>query len=321
VKVGIFTILYNDKPFEDVLKYVSSIGYEAVEVAAWKESRHIDIDKIISGNAGEYRKLVEKYGLIISALSNHLEGQLILGPHDESTDIWYKGTPEEKIKYGIERMKKTIEAAQQLEVPVVNTFTGCPSWRKWYVFPPTNEEIWERYYELFKERWMPIFDYARDHDVKIAFETHPQELNYNLETAKKLLEIADNHPAMGFNYDPSHLLWQQMDPVAFIYELGRRIFHVHAKDVEIVHYSAIRTGVLATGPWNRIARPVRFRTVGWGMVPWRQVITALLEVGYNYVLSVEHEDPTFSRDSGVQQAIEFLKPLAKVEPPEVRPWW
>ncbi|MCD6095064.1 MAG: sugar phosphate isomerase/epimerase, partial [Thermoprotei archaeon] len=155
MKVGIFTVLYNDKPFEDVLKYVSSIGYEAVEIAAWKESRHIDIDKIISGNAGEYRKLVEKYGLIISALSNHLEGQLILGPHDESTDIWYKGTSEEKIKYGIDRMKKTIEAAQQLEVPVVNTFTGCPSWSKWYVFPPTNEEIWERYYELFKERWMP----------------------------------------------------------------------------------------------------------------------------------------------------------------------
>ncbi len=321
MKIGIFTVLYNDQPLEKVLKYVSSLGYEAVELAAWKASRHLDIDKVLSGGAGEYKKTIESYGLMISALSNHLEGQLVLGPHDESTDEWYKGTPEEKVKYGIERMKKTIEAAAQLDVHVVNSFTGCPNWSAWYIFPPAYEKIWESYYELFKERWLPILDHAKEHDVKIAFETHPQELNYNLETAKKLLEVAEEHPALGFNYDPSHFLWQQMDPVIFIYEMGKRIFHVHAKDVEVVPHQAARTGVLATGAWNRVARAVRFRTVGWGQVPWRRVITALLEVGYDYVMSVEHEDPTFSRDSGVEQAIAFLKPLLKVAPPEVKPWW
>ncbi|MEM0345503.1 MAG: sugar phosphate isomerase/epimerase [Thermofilaceae archaeon] len=321
MKVGIFTVLYNDRPLERVLEYVSRIGYEAVELASWRGSNHIDIDRVATGGAGEIRNLVGKYGMIISALSNHLEGQLILGPHDESTDIWCKGTAEEKVKYGVQRMKRTIEAAQALDVPVVCSFTGVPDWGKWYNYPPTNEEIWRRYFDLFKERWLPILDYAAEHGVRIAFETHPMELNYNLDSAKALLEAAGYHKALGFNYDPSHLLWQGMDPPLFIYELRDRIYHVHAKDVEVVPHEAMRTGVLAYGPWNRVARPVRFRTVGWGQVPWRRVITALLEVGYNYVLSVEHEDPCFSRDSGVEQAIAFLKPLVKVEPPEVKPWW
>jgi len=321
MKIGIFTVLYNDKDFESVLKFVSSIGYEAVELAAWRGSNHLNIDKVLSGGASEVKNLVEKYGLIISALSNHLEGQLILGPHDESTDEWFKGTPEEKIKYGIERLKKTIEAASQLDVNVVNSFTGIPNWSAWYIFPPSYEKIYEGYWELFKERWLPILDYAKDHGVKIAFETHPQELNYNLDTAKKLIEVGEKHPSLGFNYDPSHFLWQQMDPVIFIYELHDRIFHSHFKDVETVPHQVARTGVLATGPWNRVARPVRFRTIGWGQVPWRRVITALIETGYNYVASVEHEDPTMSRDSGVKLAAEYLKPLLKIEPPEVKPWW
>lgn len=321
MKIGIFTVLYNDQTLDKTLEHVSSLGYEAVELACWKGSNHINIDEITSGKAGGFRHLLNKYGVQISALSNHLESQLILGPLDESTDIWFKGTPEEKIEYGVSRMKKTIDAAQTLNVPVVCGFTGVPEWGKWYNFPPTNEEIWNNYFKIFKDRWLPILDYAKDHGIKIAFETHPMELNYNLETAKRLVEVADRHGSLGFNYDPSHLIWQQMDAAQFIYELHDRIFHVHAKDVEVVPHSASRTGVLVAGPWNRVARSVRFRTVGWGQVPWRRVITALLETGYNYVLSVEHEDPCFSRDSGVEQALFFLKPLLNVQPPEVKPWW
>jgi len=321
VKVGILTVLYNDEPFEKVLGKVAGWGYEAVEVAAWKGSNHINLDEVLRGGASRYKQTVEQTGLTISSLSNHLEGQLILGPLDESTDDWFKGTPEEKVRFGVERLRKTIEAAQVLGVPVVNSFTGCPNWSKWFIFPPANEKLWESYWTLCRERWLPILDYARDHDVKIAYETHPQEMNYNLETAKRLLEVVENHPAAGFNYDPSHLLWQQMDPVWFIYELRDRIFHVHAKDVETVPHSAARTGVLVTGGWGRAARSVRFRTIGWGQVPWRRVITALLETGYDYVMSVEHEDPTMGRDSGVQQAVRFLKPLIQVRPPEVKPWW
>jgi len=196
MKVGIFLALYNDQPLDKVLPYLSSIGYEMVEIAAWKGSKHIDIDRIASGGAQEYLRQVEKYGLKISGLSNHLEGQLVLGPLDESTDDWFKGSPAEKVKYGTERMKKTIEAAQALGVPVVNGFTGVPEWGKWYPFPPANEKIWESYFGLFKERWLPILDFAKDHAVKLAFETHPQELNYNLDTAKAMLEAGGGHKAL-----------------------------------------------------------------------------------------------------------------------------
>lgn len=146
-------------------------------------------------------------------------------------------------------------------------------------------------------------------------------MNYNLETAKRLIEVSERHPSAGFNYDPSHLLWQGMDPVQFIYEVKDRIFHCHAKDSERVYHMVSASGVLATGPWNKTARGFRFRTVGWGEMPWRRIITALLEIGYDYVLSVEHEDPCMSRDSGVRQAVTYLRPLLEVEPPEVKPWW
>ncbi|RLE80244.1 MAG: sugar phosphate isomerase/epimerase, partial [Thermoprotei archaeon] len=119
IKIGLFTVAFNDWPLEKVLQYASKLGYEAVELAAWKGSNHLNLEKVLSGGAGEVKGLVEKYGMIISALSNHLEAQLVLGPLDESTDEWFKGTPEEKVKYGMQRVKQTAEAAAQLDVPVV----------------------------------------------------------------------------------------------------------------------------------------------------------------------------------------------------------
>jgi len=321
MKIGISIALYNDQPLEKTLEYVSSVGYQAIEIPCWKGINFIDIDKIVKGEALAYKKTVKKYGLTISALSNHLEGQYTLGPYDSSTDEWFKGSAEEKSKHAVERIKKTVEAAAALDVPVITTFTGVPEWGRWYTYPQSNMEVWQSYLNLFKERWLPILDYADSHGIKLAFETHPEELNYNVDTAKVLLKLVDNHKAMGFNYDPSHLLWQQMDPVQAVYEFNKRIFHVHAKDVEIVRHSASRTGVLINTPQEEVGRAVRFRTVGWGDVPWKKVITALLEIGYNNVLSVEHEDPCLSRKSGVEQAIYFLKPLVNVEPAEMKPWW
>ena len=128
MKIGIFTVLYNDLKLEKVLKYVSNLGYQCVELAAWNGSKHLNIDEVLSGGATKLKETIEKYGLTISGISNHIEGQLVLGPHDASTDDFFKGTPEEKAKYGIERMKKTAEAAAALDVPVVNGFIGAPCW-------------------------------------------------------------------------------------------------------------------------------------------------------------------------------------------------
>jgi len=320
LKIGIFTILYNELKLEKVLEYVSKLGYEAVEIATWKGSNHIDIDRILSGGATEFKRTVEKYGLMISALSNHLEGQLVLGPHDESTDEWFKGTPEEKVKYGMERMKKTAMAAAALDVPVVNGFIGAPNWGAWYIFPPKNEEIFEKGFEIFAERWNEILDTFETHDVKFAHEVHPQEQAYNIETAERALKAINERKEFGFNFDPSHLIWQGIDPVVFIKKFGDRIYHAHAKDAEIVKENVSFSGITPTGSWTRPDRGFRFRVVGWGDVEWKRVITALVEVGYDYVLSYEHEDPVMSREDGCEKCIAFLKPLI-IKAPLKKVWW
>ena len=320
MKIGIFTILYNDQPLEKVLRYVSQLGYEAVELAAWKGSTHLDIDKVVSGGAQELKRLVEKYNMTISAVSNHLEGQLVLGPHDASTDDWFKGTPEEKIKYGIMRMKKTADAAKALDVPVVVGFTGCPNWGAWYIFPPAYEKIYESFFDVFAERWGEILDHFASNGVKFAHEVHPQELAYNIETAEQALKAINGKKEFGFNFDPSHLVWQLIDPVVFIKKFGDRIYHAHAKDGELVEENLRTSGVIPTGSWMRPTRGFRFRIPGWGQVPWKRVITALAEVGYDYVLSYEHEDPVMSREDGVEKTIAFLKPLIIKKRLE-RVWW
>jgi sugar phosphate isomerase/epimerase len=320
MKIGIMTVLYNELKLERVLQYVSKLGYEAVELTTWKGSNHIDLDKILKGGATQFKKKIEKHGLFISGLSNHLEGQLVLGPHDVSTDEWFKGTPEEKTRYGTERMRKTAEAAASLDVPVVNGFIGAPNWGSWYIFPPAYEKIFEKGFELFAERWGPILDFFAAQGVKFAHEVHPQEQAYNIETAEQCVRAIGGKKEFGFNFDPSHFIWQGIDPVFFIKKFGDRIFHCHAKDAQLVKENLPMSGRISTGAWRRPERGFRFRVVGWGDVDWKRVMTALLEVGYDYVLSYEHEDPVMSREDGCEKCIAFLKPLI-IKAPLEKVWW
>jgi len=314
VKIGVFTVMFNERPLEDVLKYVSNLGYEAVEIAADKGSNHINIDKILKGGATEFKRTVEKYGLTISALSNHIEGQLVGGPHGIDTDTIMRVSPEEKAKFGTERMKKTAEAAAALDVDVVNGFIGCENFSRWFVWPG-GIELWEKGYKAIVERWSPILDVFAEHGVRFAHEPHPQEQAYNIETCEQMVKAFGGRREFGFNLDPANLLWCLVDPVVFIKRLGDRVYHVHAKDAELVEENLAYSGVAATGDWRRLDRGFRFRVVGWGDVKWRRVLTALAMVRYDYVLSFEHEDPVINRTDGCKKAIAYLKSLV-LEPPE-----
>jgi sugar phosphate isomerase/epimerase len=320
LKIGIFTFLFDEWKIEKILKYISKLGYETVEIGAWKGSNHINIDKITSGGATAYKKKIQKYGVSISGLSNHLEGQLVLGPTDASTDSIFKGKADKKIQYGIERMKKTAEAAAMLDVPVVNGFIGAPNWGAWYIFPPDYEKIFEEGFTLFADRWGEILDTFSAYGIKFAHEVHPQEQAYNIETAEQCIKSINGKKEFGFNFDPSHLIWQGIDPVVFIKKFGERIYHAHAKDAEIVKENVSVSGRMPTGSWMRRDRGFRFRVVGWGDVEWKRVMTALLEVGYDYVLSYEHEDPVMSREDGCEKCISFLKPLI-IKSPLEKVWW
>lgn len=321
MKLGIFTALFQDRPIEAALRAAAEAGYEMVELPAWRGNPHLDLDATLADGGQALRDLTRRYGLGLSAISNGREGHLILGPHDWTVNPWapVQGA-DERIRYGVERLTQTVRVAAALEVPVVTGFVGSPVWDKWYNYPSTNEEAYARGWSLFAERLTPILDTCRRLGVRFALEVHPTEMAYNLETAERALEVLGDRSEFGFNFDPSHLVWQGIDPVVFIKRLGKRIYHVHAKDGEVQVDEVRRSGVLSSGAWTRPDRGFRFRVPGWGDVNWRRVMSALVAVGYDYVLSVEHEDPVMSPEDGLEKAIEYLRPLI-IKKPLTQAWW
>jgi sugar phosphate isomerase/epimerase len=322
MKIGIMTALFGDWPLSKVARHVAGLGYEAVELPVWANNGHVELDDLLTpGGARKLKRMLADHGLSISAINDGIAGQLSMGPHDSSTDAWAPGmTPEQKITYAVDHLKKAAQAASELEVPVVTGLIGSHVWDKWYIFPPANEKLYEEGFKVFADRWNPILDVYRKYGVKWGLEVHPTGIAYNIETAEMALAALDNRPEFGFNFDPSHLVWQLIDPVVFIKTFGKKIVHCHAKDAELQEDEVRRSGVLSTGSWMRGDRGFRFRVPGWGQVNWRRVITALVSNGYDYVLSFEHEDPVMSPEDGAEKAIEYLRPLI-IKKPLTKVWW
>lgn len=318
MKLGFFAANYAHLPLEEVAKIASENGYEMLEIPAYIDNGQMDCDEIIKGNnASNLRKMIGSYGLGISALSNHADTMLLLGPHTEDTDAIFKGTPEEKIQYGIDSLMKTVQAANALEVPVVNGFTGVINFGRYFHFPSATG--WADMEKIFVERFMPILDKMKEYGVKFAMEPHPNNIVYDLHTAKRAVELLEGHPCWGYNLDPANLMATGgVLPECFIDELGDRIFHVHAKDAEVVRHNVDRGGVLMQGDMQRLDKSFRFRIPGWGDVQWKKVITELSMVGYDYVMSYEHEDVTMSVGDGVEKVVAYLKPLLIKAPYEGR---
>ena len=321
MKLGIFTALFPEKPLTYVLRMAAEHGYGMVELPAWRGNRHLDLDTVLEDGGRGLLSLVREHGLEISAINDGREGQLVLGPQDWTVDAWAPaGGTSERIRYGMERLTLAARVAGVLEVPVVTGFVGSPVWDKWYNYPSTNEQAYEIGWRLFADRVNPVLDEFARYGIRFAFEVHPTEIAYNLETAVRALEVLEDRREFGFNFDPSHLIWQGIDPVVFIKRLGSRIYHVHAKDGEVQQDEVARSGVLSGGSWMRPDRGFRFRVPGWGDVNWRRVISALAAVGYDYVLSFEHEDPVMSPEDGCEKAIAYLRPLV-IKKPLAQAWW
>ena len=200
----------------------------------------------------------------------------------------------------------------------VVTFSGCPGdqenakYPNWVVCPWPNDfsEILEwQWNEVLIPYWTKTVAFAKEHGVdKIAFELHPGFCVYNTESMLKIRKAVG--PELGANFDPSHLIWQGMDPVACIRALGDAIFHFHAKDTKIDKYNTAVNGVLDTKPYaDEIHRSWIFRSVGYGndYAYWKDMISNLRMVGYDYAISIEHEDSLMSQDEGLSKAVDFLK--------------
>jgi sugar phosphate isomerase/epimerase len=317
MKLGFFTANFSEKPLEEVAKMAVEYGYESLEIPSYEGNGQLEVDDLLTGDtAGRIRKMTNDLGLDISALSNHPESFLIMGPTGIDTDFIHDGTAEEKIKLGTEKLIRNAQAANALEVPVVVGFAGVENWGRFYFFP--YGQGWAEYEEQFVERFVPILDEFQKYGVKFAIEPHPNCFVYDIHTAVKALELVGNHPALGYNLDPANITYLGVLPEIFINLLGDRIFHVHAKDAELVEHNLPTGGSLMQGDMGRLDRSFRFRIPGWGDVKWKKLITELSMVGYSGVLSYEHEDVTMSRMDGVKKTAAYLKPLLIDAPYEGR---
>jgi sugar phosphate isomerase/epimerase len=309
-------------PLETLARKASEWGYDGLELACWGD--HLDVRKAAEDKnyCEERKQLLARYGLNVWAISNHLVGQAVLDPIDERhkailpPHVWGDGDPNGVRERAIEEMKLTARAAKNLGVQVVNGFTGSPIWHLVYPFPPVPPQMIEDGFKKFAETWKPILDEFEACGVKFALEVHPTEIAFDLHTARKALEAVDYHPAFGFNFDPSHLHWQGVDPVKFIYEFPDRIFHMHVKDA-IVTLDG-RSGILSSHlPFGDPRRGWDFRSPGRGRINFEEIIRALNNIGYNGPLSVEWEDSGMDREHGAKEACEFVRKL-QFKPSEIR---
>jgi sugar phosphate isomerase/epimerase len=317
VRLGVCAQALYHLPFERALAAARDLGFETIELPVDGGSPWIRLEEAVAGGWRAIGDAVRRAGLAISALSNHQEGQLLLGPHGIDTDRIHAGAPEEKSRFAAERLVLAAELAHKLDVGVVCGFTGCDDYSRWFPWPAADG--YERMAPAVRDRLLPVLDGFQRRGVRFAHECHPKQFAYDLETARWTVELVDAHPAFGFNFDPANLLLAGIDPAVFIVELGERILHVHAKDGERVAH-ATRSGLLAHGAWNRPGRGFRFRVPGWGDLDWRRLLTELHVAGYRGPISVEHEDPTMGRLEGLRQAARHLAPLLLHDAIE-EPWW
>ena len=318
MKVGFCVVNYSEWKLEDVVRLAAEKGYEAVELPSYEGNGQVDADDLLKGNkAAAVKKMIADHGLEISAISNHADTPLIMGPHGRDVASVCDGTPAEQIAFGTKSVIRSAQLANALEAPVVIAFSGVGSFGRFNDWPYPGG--WADEEKAFVDNWGPVFDKVNEYGVRIAFEPHPNNFIYDLHTSRRAVELVDNHPACCFNLDPANMLFTGISIGAYVDEMKDRIIAVHAKDCEIVEHNLPRGGLwMYQGNWGELHRSFRFRIPGWGSVNWKSMITELFMVGYNGVVSYEHEDVIMSRADGVDKTIAFLKPLMIHAPYEGR---
>jgi sugar phosphate isomerase/epimerase len=281
MKLGLFTSAFPDMSLEAVADWAARNGYEALEIAVWPKAKaerryagvsHIDVDGLDKAKAVDIRRMLGARGLEISSLGYYPNP---LDPDRAAADA------------SIAHIKKVIDAAALLEVPIVGTFVG-KDWHK-----PVKANL-----EAFAATWPPIVRYAKERGIKIAIENCPMIFSddewpggKNLATTpsiwRKMWEIVPDEN-FGLNLDPSHLVWQMIDYERVVRDFSSRIFHVHAKDLMIDREGLYENGILSLGMGWQVPR-----LPGLGDMDWKRFIAALYRAGYDYVISVEHEDRNF----------------------------
>jgi sugar phosphate isomerase/epimerase len=319
MKIGVFTALFADMTLDEVLEYVSKVGLEALELGTgnYPGSAHINVKELLASDQKikEYKTKIKDKGLEISALSCH--GNPLHPDKDIAGD-------HHKIH------RDTVLLASKMGIDTVINFSGCPGGSEKDKYPNWVTCPWpDDFSEIVKWQWeekvIPYWKqeakFADDHGIRIAFEMHPGFVVYNTESMLKLRESCGKN--IGANFDPSHLFWQGMDPIMSLRELEGAVFHVHAKDCRVDPHNTSINGVLDIKSYgDEKHRSWIFRTVGYGHSEdfWRDFVSTLRLIGYNGVLSIEHEDSLMSSDEGFKKAVQFLKSIVLKEKPGAMFW-
>ncbi|KUL39991.1 sugar phosphate isomerase/epimerase family protein [Actinoplanes awajinensis] len=312
--ITLFTGQWADLPFEEVCELASGWGYDGLEIACWGD--HLDV--ALGATDADYiagrRQILDKYGLKVFAISNHLTGQAVCDdPIDQrhqgilSPAVWGDGDPEGVRRRAAAALMDTARTAANLGVDTVVGFTGSSIWKYVAMFPPVSQEAVDAGYQDFADRWNPILDVFDEVGVRFAHEVHPSEIAYDYWTTRRALDAIGHRPAFGLNWDPSHFIWQDLDPADFILEFADRIYHVDCKDVKLAVGNG-RNGRLGSHlAWADLRRGWDFVSTGHGDVPWERCFRALNTIGYTGPISVEWEDAGMDRLVGAPSALEFVR--------------
>lgn len=320
MKLSVLANLYGQKSLDETLAILSSMGVEAVEIGCggYPGKAHANPEVLLNDEKAfeEFMGLFKKYNIEPCALATH--GNPV-HPDKAIAKVFH------------DDFVNSVLLAEKMGVDTVITFSGCPGdhpgakYPNWCVCPWPDDFLTILDYqwnEVLIPYWKENAKFAKDHGVKVAFEMHPGFCVYNPETLLRLRNACGDN--LGANLDPSHLIWQGMDPVAVIRELKGAIYHFHAKDTKIDKYNTAKNGVLDTKHYgDEINRAWVFRTVGFGndLAYWRDIASNLRLAGYDKVMSIEHEDSLMSIDEGLKKAVDFLKQAIISDPkPSTMSW-
>src|SRR6476620_2525706 len=313
--VTLFTGQWADLPLAELAARCAGGGFDGLALAGWGDHCEVEQSVADSGYADGRRKLLEQHGLGVWAIGAHLVGQAVCDRIDERhqailpPEVWGDGDPEGVRRRAAERMADTARAAAKLGVDTVIGFTGSAVWKYVAMFPPVSDAVIQEGYADFARRWNPILDVFDEVGVRFANEVHPSEIAYDYWSTVATLEAIGHREAFGLNWDTSHMVWQDLDPAAFIWDFKDRIYHVDCKDTR-KRIGNGRNGRLGSHlPWGDPRRGWDFVSTGHGDVPWEDCFRTLSAIGYDGPISIEWEDAGMDRLVGDPGALAFVRAL------------
>src|SRR5436309_3011238 len=320
-RVLLFTGPFADLPLAELAGKAGEWGYDGLELCTWGD--HLEVQHALGDTdyCAARLSLLAGHDLQVPIVAGHQVGQAVCDRIDERHTallpdyVWGDGDPEGVRERAAAEMVATVRVAQKLGTTVVSGFTGSAVSSYVAGYPGPAAETIDEAFRDFARRWHPILDACRDAGVRFAFEVHPGQIAFDLYTAERALEAVGGREEFGFLFDPSHLHWQGVDPVAFLRRFADRVFHVHVKDAVLTLDG--KAGVLA-GYWpsGDARRGWQFRSPGRGGIDWEGVIRALNEIGYDGPLSVDWHDAGMDREYGAKEACEFVRRLDFDPPPK-----